>query len=98
ERTREIGIRRALGARQKDIFAQFLIEACMISLIGGIIGIIIGIIGTNILALTFNIPLLINLWFIILGFMVSILVGIFFGVYPAKSASSLFPIEALRYE
>lgn len=98
ERIREIGIRKAIGARNKDILIQFLIESCALSLIGGIIGIIIGLLGANTVALIANLPFLITWHSIVLGFVVSFGVGIAFGVYPAKCASILTPVEALRYE
>jgi putative ABC transport system permease protein len=98
ERTREIGIRKAIGARRFDILAQFLVEAVIICMLGGIIGILIGFgIGAIIDAST-PLPAAISLWSIMLGLIFTSSVGIFFGLYPAAKASKLNPIEALRYE
>lgn len=98
ERTREIGIRMAVGAKTWDIRLQFIIEALTLSLIGGITGIIIGIAGSNVLSILAGWPTIILPFSIILAFGFSGLVGIFFGIYPAHKASLLNPIEALRYE
>ncbi|MBI5199673.1 MAG: ABC transporter permease [Nitrospirae bacterium] len=98
ERTREIGIRMAVGAKTWDIRLQFIIEALTLSLIGGITGIIIGIAGSNVLSILAGWPTIILPLSIILAFGFSGLVGIFFGIYPAHKASLLNPIEALRYE
>ncbi len=98
ERTREIGVRLAVGAHGRDILTQFLIEAVTLSVIGGIIGILLGL-GTSRLLSTFaHWPTLISIPSILVAFFVSALVGIFFGFYPAREASRLDPIEALRYE
>jgi len=98
ERTREIGIRMALGARRRDILWQFLLEALVLSIAGGIIGILLGLIGAVVLAKFSNFPVNITHWSIILAFSFSAVVGIFFGLHPARKASRLRPIEALRYE
>lgn len=98
ERTKEIGIRMAIGAKMWDIRLQFLIEALILSMGGGIIGITIGIIGTNILAQTSGWAAVVSLFSVILAFGFSALVGVFFGFYPAYKASLLNPIDALRYE
>jgi putative ABC transport system permease protein len=98
ERTREIGIRIAVGAKGKDILLQFLIESLVLSLIGGTIGIGSGIVGTLILAKFTQWPTLFSMQAILLAFFFSSVVGIFFGFYPARKASLLNPIEALRYE
>lgn len=98
ERTKEIGIRMAIGAKTWDIRLQFLIEALIISLSGGITGIIIGLLGANILSSIAGWPTLISPLSIILSFGFSGVVGIFFGFYPAYKASLLNPIDALRYE
>ncbi len=98
ERTREIGIRMAVGAKRKDILMQFLTEALVLSVIGGFIGIFIGIIGSKILSLSAGWPTLISGGAIFLSFIFAASVGIFFGFYPANKASKLDPIEALRYE
>jgi putative ABC transport system permease protein len=98
ERTREIGIRIAVGAKGRDILLQFLIESMVLSLIGGMIGIGLGVVGTLILAKFTQWPTLFSMQAILLAFFFSSVVGIFFGFYPARKASLLNPIEALRYE
>lgn len=98
ERTREIGIRMAVGAKRKDILLQFLIETLTLSLIGGFIGIFIGILSSKILSVSAGWPTLISVESIILSFIFAAVVGIFFGFYPANKASNLDPIEALRHE
>jgi len=98
ERTREIGIRIAVGAKSKDILFQFLIESLVLSLIGGILGITIGIVGTYILSRFTGWPTLLSIRAIFLAFLFAGSVGVFFGFYPARKASLLDPIEALRYE
>lgn len=98
ERTREIGIRKAIGARKSIIRSQFVIEAVVLSQIGGIAGIILGVIGGNIVAVAINVSVVVPIDWIIIGLTVTTFVGIVFGVYPAVKASNLDPIEALRYE
>ncbi|HWP91264.1 MAG TPA: ABC transporter permease [Thermodesulfobacteriota bacterium] len=98
ERIREIGIRMAVGAKERDILIQFLIEAVVLSLVGGIIGILLGIIATKTASLLTGWPSLVSVGAIILAFGFAALIGVFFGLYPAKKASKLDPIEALRYE
>jgi putative ABC transport system permease protein len=98
ERTREIGIRKAIGAQQSDVLSQFIIEAVILCQIGGIIGIILGILGGNIVGLMLNVPAVIPWEWVGIGLMVCTVVGLVFGVYPAWKASALDPIEALRYE
>ena len=98
ERTREIGIRIAVGAKGRDILLQFLIESLVLSLIGGTLGIGIGVAGTLILSSFTQWPTLFSIKAILFAFLFSSLVGIFFGFYPARKASMLNPIEALRYE
>jgi putative ABC transport system permease protein len=98
ERTREIGIRIAVGAKGRDILLQFLIESLVLSLIGGMIGIGLGVVGTLILAKFTRWPTLFSMQAILLAFLFSGSVGVFFGYYPARKASLLNPIEALRYE
>jgi putative ABC transport system permease protein len=100
ERTREIGVRKAVGARRSDIMVQFLIEAVTLSLFGGVIGVVagwgLGILGAR--AIPGFPPAHVPLWAVAIGFGFAALVGVFFGTYPAAKASSLDPIEALRYE
>lgn len=98
ERTREIGIRKALGARHKDIMHQFLVEAVIISLMGGIIGTILGIILSLIVAAVIKVPPSVDPVIIIVSWLFSAMVGITFGLYPANKAAKLDPIDALRYE
>ncbi len=98
ERTREIGIRIAIGARQRDVLAQFLIEAFFLSALGGIVGLIIGPMGAFALAYANHYPLVIDPLSILIAFGVSALVGIVFGFYPAQRAARMDPIEALRTE
>jgi putative ABC transport system permease protein len=98
ERTREIGTRMAVGAHGRDILTQFLIEAITLSVIGGIVGIVLGIVSAKILAAVKNWPSLISPGSIVIAFVVSAAVGVFFGFYPARKAAQLDPIDALRYE
>ena len=98
ERTREIGIRMSVGARGRDILTQFLIEALVLSLLGGIIGIILGVAGSTLLSNLAKWPTIITAISILLSFGFSIAIGIFFGFYPARKAALLNPIDALRYE
>ena len=98
ERTKEIGIRMAIGAKASDIRFQFLIESILLSLVGGIIGIIVGVLGTGIVALTGAMPVSVSAFSIFLSLGFSAIVGIGFGYYPAYKASLLNPIDALRYE
>ena len=99
ERTREIGVRKAVGAFRRDIVLQFLTEATTLSLIGGVIGVVIGIaIPAGVKKAFDALPAETPLWSVVLGLVVSLSVGIFFGLYPAVKASRLDPIEALRYE
>jgi putative ABC transport system permease protein len=98
ERTREIGIRIAVGAKGKDILLQFLVESLILSLIGGILGICMGIAGTLVLSAITHWPTLFSVEAILLAFVFSGSVGVFFGFYPARKASLLNPIDALRYE
>ena len=98
ERTREIGIRMAVGAKTWDIRLQFLIEALILSLIGGGIGILFGVSGSQVLSTIAGWPTIVSPFSIFLAFSFSGVVGIFFGFYPAMKASLLDPIEALRYE
>ncbi len=98
ERTREIGTRMAVGAHGRDILTQFLIEAVSLSSVGGLLGIILGIVASKILSAIKHWPSLISPGSIVLAFLFSAAVGIFFGFYPARKAAALDPIEALRYE
>lgn len=98
ERTREIGIRKAVGATKRNILTQFLFEAIALSQFGGIIGIILGVIGGNTLALILKTTPIIPYDWVILGFVICSAVGIIFGVYPAWKAASVDPVESLRYE
>jgi len=98
ERTREIGIRMAIGARTKDILWQFLIEAVLLTMLGGIIGIILGAAGATVVSRILDWPTLISVQSITIAFFFSGAVGIFFGFYPARKAAGLNPIDALRYE
>ena len=98
ERTREIGLRKALGAKKKTITTQFLMEAVMITFIGGLIGTILGVLTSYILSKVMSLPFLFSIAPILLAFGVSAGVGVLFGWYPAQKAAKLEPIEALRYE
>lgn len=98
ERTREIGLRMSIGARGIDILSQFLIESVIISITGGIIGIIIGCTAALVVKGILNWPISIQVYSVVLSFLVCTFTGVFFGWYPAKKASNLDPIEALRYE
>ena len=98
ERTREIGIRKAIGARKNNILTQFVLEAVIISELGGLIGIFLGLLGGNLVAMMLEIPPVIPYDWVAIGFLSCSVVGIIFGVYPAWKASNLDPIESLRYE
>ncbi|WHY93983.1 ABC transporter permease [Neobacillus cucumis] len=98
ERTKEIGIRKAIGAKRRDVLLQFLIEAVVLSSMGGIIGILAGIGLGKIIASLMNLTIAYSTSVIVLSFLFSLLVGVVFGVFPANKASKLSPIQALRYE
>ncbi|HEV8651292.1 MAG TPA: ABC transporter permease [Actinomycetes bacterium] len=98
ERTREIGLRKAVGARTRDVLRQFLLEAVALTVSGGIVGILLGIAGAVLVARLSPVPADITWWSVALAFGVSVAVGIFFGVYPARKAARMQPIAALRYE
>lgn len=98
ERTREIGLRMSIGARSIDILSQFLIESIIISVSGGVIGVILGLLASWVISAVVHWPVSVQAYSIILSFVVCTLTGIFFGWYPAKKASNLDPIEAIRFE
>ena len=98
ERTKEIGLRMSVGARGIDILAQFLIEAILLSLAGGVIGILMGLGAAWAINVFAHWPVLVQPWSVVLSFAVCTATGIFFGWYPAKKAANLDPIEAIRYE
>jgi putative ABC transport system permease protein len=98
ERTREIGVRKALGAKRKDILMQFLIESALLASIGGVIGVLMGIGLAKVVTLAIGFPSVVAFWSIAVGLIVAISVGLFFGIYPAHKASALDPITALRAE
>ena len=98
ERTREIGLRKALGARRADVLLQFLIESATVSLVGGLMGVIGGIVFAKSVTLLVGFPSDIRLWSVVLGLFAATAVGVFFGVYPARKAARLDPITALRSE
>ncbi|WP_290735442.1 MULTISPECIES: ABC transporter permease [unclassified Fibrobacter] len=98
ERTKEIGLRMAIGARGRDIMFQFLFESVIISLLGGIIGIALGIAASEVVKNFFNMPMSVSITSVVVSFAVCFVTGVFFGWYPARKASRLDPIEALRFE
>ena len=98
ERTREIGVRKALGARQRDVLLQFLIESASLAMVGGAIGVLGGILVGKIITLVVGFPTAVPVWAIFLGLLLATSVGIFFGVYPASKAAKLDPVVALRAE
>jgi putative ABC transport system permease protein len=98
ERTREIGIRRAIGARKRNILMQFVMEAIVLCEAGGIIGVVLGVAGGNVFAWTMKVPPSIPVDWIVLGLLICSAVGVIFGSYPAYKAANLDPIESLRYE
>ena len=98
ERTREIGLRKSLGARQSDIRTQFLIESSTLAAIGGAFGVVLGIVLAKIVSLTTSLPSSVQLWSVLMGLIVATSVGLFFGVYPAAKAARLDPVVALRSE
>ena len=98
ERTREIGLRMAIGARSRDILRQFLLEAIMLSLIGGILGVGLGILISTLVVKLMGWPVLVTSYSIIISFAFATVIGVFFGWYPARKAANLIPMDALRYE
>ena len=98
ERTREIGVRRAIGAKKSQILSQFLIEAIILSVLGGLIGVALGVTIPLWLSKVMNLPAAVPLWSIVLGLLFCAFVGIVFGLWPAVRAARLDPVEALRHE
>jgi putative ABC transport system permease protein len=98
ERTREIGIRRAIGAKKRNIMTQFIMEAVMLCEVGGVIGVALGIAGGNVAAHFLELPAVIPIDWAVIGLVICSMVGMIFGTYPAYKAANLDPIESLRYE
>ena len=98
ERTREIGIRRAIGARKRDIMSQFVTEAVVISIAGGIIGVVLGVSLSLLVSVFTDVSTYVRLYSVIIAFAFSVLVGIVFGYLPAKNAANLKPVDSIRYE
>ncbi|HNT44814.1 MAG TPA: FtsX-like permease family protein, partial [Syntrophorhabdaceae bacterium] len=98
ERTREIGTRLAIGALEREVLLQFLVEAMVLSAFGGLFGIILALIGSAVLVRVLDVPFVIDGWIIFIAFVFSAAVGLIFGYFPARKAASLDPIEALRHE
>jgi putative ABC transport system permease protein len=98
ERTREIGIRMAIGARRRDILLQFLFEALIICVVGGLVGVLFGVGGAWLVSSMAEMVVVVTVWSILLSFAFSAAIGVFFGYYPARRAALLKPVEALRYE
>jgi putative ABC transport system permease protein len=98
ERTREIGLRKALGARRADILSQVLTESVTLSIFGGVVGITLGFLAAMAIAAVTPLPARLELWSVVLGIGITAGVGLFFGMYPASRAAALDPIEALRRE
>jgi putative ABC transport system permease protein len=98
ERTREVGIRKAMGAKRRDVLLQFLIEAVTLALFGGLLGVLLGVGVAKGVTLAVGLPSVIKLWAVFAGLLVATSVGVFFGVYPARKAATLDPIAALRFE
>jgi putative ABC transport system permease protein len=98
ERTREIGIRKSIGARRRDILSQFLYEAVILALAGGLVGLALGLYISSFLCELVGFPFVISPFAVIAGISIPACVGVFFGIYPAWKAAKLDPIEALRFE
>lgn len=97
ERTREIGIRRALGARRWDITSQFLVETVLLSSVGGVLGVVLGLTIPFVVSHFADIETIVSLWSVVLAFSISVGIGVIFGIYPARRAAMMDPIEALRH-
>jgi putative ABC transport system permease protein len=98
ERTREIGIRRAIGARKSDIMGQFVTEAVVISIAGGLIGVVLGVSLSLLVSIFTDVNTYIRLYSVIIAFAFSVVVGVVFGYLPAKNAANLKPVDSIRYE
>jgi putative ABC transport system permease protein len=98
ERTKEIGVRMAVGAKRIHILMQFLIEAVTLSVVGGTIGVVLGVVGARVTTIVAGWPTIISMDSIVTAFLFSLAIGLFFGLYPANKAARLNPIDALRYE
>ena len=98
ERTREIGIRRAVGAKKRNVMTQFVMEAVILCQIGGLMGVVLGILGGNMTAVYLKLTPVIPVDWVVIGLVICSIVGIVFGTYPAYKAANLDPIESLRYE
>jgi putative ABC transport system permease protein len=98
ERTREIGVRRAIGAKRRDVIRQFLIETTIISLAGGVMGVLMGVGLSQLIGYLAGWSTIVTTWSIVLAFFVSVAIGLIFGLYPAARAASLDPVKALHYE
>lgn len=98
ERTREIGVRRALGARKMDITTQFLVETIVLSIGGGLIGVVVGVVIPFVVSHLTDMKTIVTVWSVVVAFGISGAIGIVFGLYPASAAADLDPIEALRHE
>jgi putative ABC transport system permease protein len=98
ERTREIGIRLAIGAFEREVLMQFLVEAAVLSSFGGLVGIVLAIVSSVVLALMLGLPFIFNAQIVAIAFIFSTVIGLVFGYFPARKAAQLDPIEALRYE
>jgi putative ABC transport system permease protein len=98
ERTREIGLRKAVGATRRDILMQFLIESCAIAVVGGVVGVVMGSVGAQVLGRVFDTTAVVTTQSVVISVVVASAIGLFFGIYPARKAAQLDPIEALRYE